>query len=381
MPLKTTAAKPKATRKSRVVTPQRATPYMVTDLAVVRQSVRNFQTALPKVALHYAIKANRDPRVIRTINSMVDGYDIASLGELNILLSLGIKPDRILYSNPVKIPAHIKAAYKLGVRYFAFDSLTEIEKLAKYAPGSNVYLRLKVSDYGSLFPLSKKFGVGPLHGADFCSIAQEAGLKVKGVTFHVGSQSENVQVWETALEIAGKLIAHLADRGIQIEFLNLGGGFPADYGEPVAKLTDIAKTINKSVKKHIPAYVKLMAEPGRSLVASSTTLVTTVIGREHRSGSDWLYLDMGAFQGLIEPLEIPNLKYPVRTDKNPNGYEKSFVLTGPTCDAYDTIGTDYSLPSDISVGDKLYIDAVGAYTLVYASAFNGFEPPKNYFIN
>jgi ornithine decarboxylase len=109
-------------------------------------------------------------------------------------------------------------------------------------------------------------------------------------------------------------------------------------------------------------------------------MVATVIGREHRSGTDWLYLDVGVFQGLIEPLEMSGWKYPIFTKKHARGYKKSFVLTGPTCDAYDTLGLDYMLPSDINVGDELYIGATGAYSLVYASHFNGFEPPKTYYV-
>jgi len=109
-------------------------------------------------------------------------------------------------------------------------------------------------------------------------------------------------------------------------------------------------------------------------------LVASVIGRENRSGVDWLYLDMGVFQGLIEPLEIPGWKYPIFTEKSHRGYKKSFILTGPTCDAYDTLGSGYMLPSDINVGDRIYIGAAGAYTLVYGSEFNGFEIPKTYYI-
>lgn len=354
---------------------------MLTDLSVVRDKVARFGELLPQVAIFYAIKANNDSRIIHTVDNSVTGYDIASLGELEYLLSQGVAAERIMYSNPVKVPSHIARAYELGVRYFAFDSITEIEKIATYAPGSNVYLRLKVSDYGSKFPLSKKFGVDVMHGVDYCAMAMDAGLQVKGVTFHVGSQSENTQVWSTAIEIAGELITKLHDKGIEVEFLDIGGGFPADYGDPVPTLEDIAKVITVAADKFIPKTVHLLAEPGRFIAANASTIVSSVIGREHRSGTDWLYLDMGTFQGLIEPLEMPNLKYPIRTDSNPDGYKKSFTLTGPSCDACDTIGHDYLLPSDIKVGDKVYIESTGAYSLVYASTFNGFMPPKVYYVN
>ncbi len=358
----------------------RVTPYIVTDLDKITANLSSFHKYLPKVGVYYAIKANRDLPVLRIIDSQVEGFDIASLGELNLLLKIGVDPARIFYSNPVKIPHHIKSAFKLGVRYFAFDSVNEISKLAKYAPGSNVYLRLKVSDYGSKFPLSKKFGLDALYAADYCSLAQEAGLNVMGITFHVGSQSENLQVWKTAIELVGKTITTLEARGINIEMVDLGGGFPSDYGEPVPALQDIAAIIKQAQADYLPAGIKLMAEPGRYVVANSSTMVTSVIGREHRSGTDWLYLDVGTFQGLIEPLEMPGWKYPIWSDRRAEGTYKSFILTGPTCDAYDTIGADYALPSDLTVGDRLYIGSVGAYTSVYASRFNGFLPPRTYYV-
>jgi ornithine decarboxylase len=352
---------------------------MVTDLEVAMQLAKEFTRALPDVGLHYAIKANNDPRIIKALSALVSGYDVASLGELDQLLALGIKPGRVLFSNPVKVPAHIKDAYKKGVRYFAFDSEAEITKLAQRAPGANVYLRLSVSSDGSKFSLSSKFGVDPGKAIRGCTAAKSAGLNVSGLTFHVGSQSENVKAWETAIKLAGQTINKLAGVGIQIEFLNLGGGFPADYGLSAPSLEDVAETILRSQAEYLPKEVKLLAEPGRYMVATTSCIVTTVIGRANRDGAEWLHLDIGAFQGLIEPLQLPGMLYPISTDKQTEAQQKSFVLTGPTCDPYDTIGAGYMLPADMAVGDRICIGATGAYSLVYASNFNGFDPPKVYY--
>ena len=163
------------------------TPFMVTDLDLIRDNVHKFKNALPNVALHYAIKSNSDPTVLKAIDELVDGYDIASLGEFKQLTKLGVNSERMLYSNPVKIPEHIKKTYDKGVSYYAFDSLDEIKKLAKYAPGADVYLRLKVSDYGSKFPLSKKFGLDPLYAVAYMGMAKEHGLNARGLAFSVRS--------------------------------------------------------------------------------------------------------------------------------------------------------------------------------------------------
>lgn len=357
------------------------TPYILTDLSIVEEKAKLLKSLLDDVKIYYAVKSNSDPTITKRLDSIVDGYDIASLGEWKQLHKNKVSPKRILFSNPVKIPSHIEKTYKDGLRYYALDSVDEIKKLSRLAPGANVYIRVQVSDYGSKFPLSKKYGLLPSHVPEYASFAESVGLKVKGFAFHVGSQSENPQVWKTAFEIMGGLIAKLDHHGIKIEFLDIGGGFPADYGQPMPSITTTCRLINKAIKKYIPKDIEVIAEPGRFISAESSVIVTRIIAREHRSGTDWLHLDMGVFQGLMEPLEMRTWKYPLFTDKNPRGYKKEFALTGPTCDAYDTIGTDYSLPSEMNEGDKVYIGSAGAYTSVYGSTFNGFEVPKTYFIN
>ncbi|HMI09186.1 MAG TPA: type III PLP-dependent enzyme [Candidatus Saccharimonadales bacterium] len=356
------------------------TPYILTDLSIVEDSAKRLKSLLNNVKIYYAVKSNSDPKIIERLNPIVEGYDIASLGEWELLRKKKVSPKRVLFSNPVKIPSHIEKTYKDGLRYYALDSTDEIKKLSRLAPGSNVYIRVQVSDYGSKFPLSKKTGLLPAHVTEYASFAESMGLKVCGLAFHVGSQSENPQVWDRAFEITGELITRLQEMGCKMEFLDIGGGFPADYGQPIPSISVICRLINKAIKKYIPAGIEVVAEPGRFLVAESSVIVTEIIAREHRSGTDWLHLDMGVFQGIMEPLEMRSWKYPTFTEKNPRGYKKDFVLTGPTCDAYDTIGTDYSLPSEMNTGDKIYIGSAGAYTSVYGSNFNGFEKPEVRFV-
>ncbi len=368
---------------SKLSTISHPTPFMVTDLQIIRENIETLENHLPKVDLYYAIKSNSSEKIIQTIDSKLKGYDIASLGELKHLMRLGVKTNRMLYSNPVKVPTHIQEAFKLGVKYFAFDSLDEIKKLAEYAPGSNVYLRIKVSDYGSKFPLSSKFGVDALHAVAYMDTALEAGLNPCGITFHVGSQSESPHTWVSAFETAGHVISKLSNAGIPVDFVDIGGGIPASYTERITSISQLARTINNSISKYIPENVRVVAEPGRFVSASGSVIVSSVIGREFRGSSEWIFLDMGVFQGLMEPLEINSWRYPVFTShgKRAAAFSRPFVLTGPTCDAYDTIGLVYMLPSTLGIGDRVYIGAAGAYTTVYSSNFNGFEPPTQYFLN
>lgn len=363
------------------------TPLFVTDLEIIRNKINEFREALPRIRLMYATKALSSPEVISDIQDLVDGFDIASFGEYqhlaNIVRDKKKLGKNILYSNPVKIPRHIEQAYNQGVRRFAFDSAAELEKIAKHAPGSEAYLRVKVSDRGSSFPLSKKFGAEAVHAVAFFGTAKDLGLNPIGITFHVGSQSENLIVWEWAIAKSGEVIKRLQENGFEVSMLNIGGGFPAQYIEGVPPIKKIAKTINKSLKEHIPDSVEIYAEPGRYIVAESSIIVSTVIGREHRSGQEWLYLDIGVFQGLMECLEMDDWKYPVFTEMThrSSSLPHSFTLTGPTCDAYDTIGLDIPLPSNMAIGDRVIIGSVGAYSIVYGSNFNGFSMPEYIFIN
>ena len=358
------------------------TPTLVIDAKVIRQNLKRLKKAIPRVKIYYAIKALSDKAVLETVEDLVDGYDIASLGELRTVRKISAKP--VLFSNPVKIPGHIKDGFKEGVTRFAFDSPIELDKIAKNAPGSEVYLRLKVSDYGSAFPLSKKFGADESHVVAYFGHALDLGLKPIGITFHVGSQSENIKTWVSAIETTGRVMDRLAKAGFDVSFLDVGGGFPGRYSDQTINLEELAVAINQAIERNIPKQVEIFAEPGRYIVADAAALVTTVIGQANRAGQDWLYLDVGVFQGLMECLEMEGWKYPIFSlgeSGNSPAMPRHFVLTGPTCDAYDTIDLDVPLPSDVSVGDRICIASAGAYSVVYGSEFNGFKVPKIKCIN
>jgi len=358
------------------------TPFKLTRTSILRHNVEEFKKALPRVEVFYAIKSASDKEIIEAIDDLVDGYDIASLGEHDHLKKIGVNASRMIYSNPVKVPKHIEKTFESGVQHFAFDSIGEIKKIAEFAPGANVYLRLKVSDYGSKFPLSKKFGADPINAVAYMDVAREFGLNPIGLSFHVGSQSESPQTWEVAFETVGATIKRLSKVGINIELLDIGGGVPATYVDRIPTIKEIAQVINNSIDEHIPDNIRIISEPGRYISADASVIVSKVIGRAHRGSEEWLFLDMGVFQGLMESLEMSNWRFPVFT-KRGNGSRPSstpFTLTGPSCDAYDTIGFEYFLPPDLDVGDRLYIGSAGAYTTVYESNFNGFEPPEKYYV-
>jgi ornithine decarboxylase len=360
------------------------TPYLVTDLDTVAQRHAAFCAALPGVRAFYAMKCNPAPEILTTLAARGAGFEIASIGELRLLQRLGVDPADVLYSNPVKPPAHIAAAHAAGLWRFSFDSPNELAKIAENAPGAAVYVRLRVDDSNSVFPLSRKFGTRVDEAFDLMLLALNLGLRPYGITFHVGSQCGNPAAWRHAIGAAGRLMSRLAVSGIRIDMLDLGGGFPALYVEPVPSIRAIGAAIGPALDELLPYRPELIAaEPGRHLVAESGVMAAGVIGRERRDDENWLFIDVSAYHGMMETLQTANgWDYPLWTSRQDHAdlLHVPFTVTGPSCDSSDTMFSGVLLPATLDVGDTLYIGSAGAYTLSYASAFNGFDPPTPLFV-
>ncbi len=360
------------------------TPYLICDLDTVRDRYARLRSSMPGVDFHYAVKCNPSLPVLTALAQEGAGFEIASLGELELLQAAGVDAADVLYSNPVKPSRHIAEAHAAGLWRFAFDSEGELYKLATHAPGAAVYVRLRVDDSASVFPLSRKFGAEAHEARALMLLARNLGLRPYGVTFHVGSQCTAPSAWRQAVSATGRLLARLQDDGIELEMLNLSGGFPARYVEQVTPLHQIANTITAAVDELLPYRPeRLVAEPGRYLVAESAVLVASVLGREVRAGENWLYLDVGAYHGLMETQQSMNpWRYPLWSSRpdHATSIHEPFTVTGPTCDSSDTMFFGASLPNSIDVDDQVYIGSAGAYTLSYATHFNGFPPPVPHFL-
>jgi ornithine decarboxylase len=374
---------PAALAPHALATVRTPTPYLITDLSTVADRYHRFGTALPGVRPYYAMKCNSSPEILRTLADLGAGFEVASLGELKMLQYLGVDPADVLYSNPIKPPAHVAAAHAAGLWRFSFDSPGELNKLAEHAPGSAVYLRLRVDDTDAVFPLSRKFGADEAEAADLLRLARKLGLRPYGLTFHVGSQSVSPPAWRRAVTAAGRVMAEAAGDGITLTMLNVGGGFPARYVDHVPGIDEIGAAL--AFDELLPYRPEVLAaEPGRHLVAESGVLVATVLGRETRGGENWVYLDVGAFNGLMETLQTGNRwEYPLWTSRVDHEHVASekFTVTGPSCDSSDTMFYGAALPATIAPGDRVYIGSAGAYTLSYASGFNGFPPPTPVFVD
>lgn len=360
------------------VPPVSATPMLHLDTAVVRQRYAELAAALPGVRLHYAVKANPSHPVLSLLAAHGAAWDVASPGEIALVLQAGGLPEDMSYGNTVKRAADIAWAHRLGVRCFSLDSPDELAKLSRHAPGATLVVRLATSGAGADWGLAGgKFGCSEDEAAALLALAVALGHPV-GVAFHVGSQQRDPLAWRAPLAATGRLRAGLRARGADLAVVNLGGGFPADLLGEAPALTTYGAEIRRALAGVGPGPL-VMAEPGRALVADAGVLESEVLLVAEREGVRWVYLDIGLFGGLAEALD-EGVKYRLevtRDGRRLRGPTREVVLAGPTCDSADVLYRRhrYRLPRDLRPGDRVLLGAAGAYTAAYASVgFNGIAP-------
>ena len=268
---------------------------------------------------------------------------------------------------------------------FAVDCEAEVEKVARAAPGARVICRIHCDGSGSEWPLSRKFGCEPDYAVDILELAHQRGLVPHGISFHVGSQQHNIEAWDRALASTAAIFRGCAERGITLAMVNLGGGFPAKYLRKTPKLESYGKAIFRALRKHFGnAIPETIIEPGRGLVGNAGVIEAEVVLIAKRSPEDevrWVYLDIGKFHGLAETID-ESIRYPIRTPRDRDEMAPC-IIAGPTCDSVDVLyeKNPYPLPVSLAIGDKVLIEATGAYTTTYSSVgFNGYPPLRQYVI-
>ena len=368
-----------------LATTDAATPFVVIDLDVVRDQHRKLAQSFSFAEIYYAVKANPAPPVIATLAEAGVGFDLASEGEIERCRGLGIPVTRFSFGNTIKREADIARAHNQGVRLFAFDSLRELEKIARAAPGSDVFCRLAVRGTGAEWPLTRKFGCHPEHARDLLLCAKALGVNPIGLSFHVGSQQHEPAAWEQPIGMAKDIFAACARSGTTLELLNLGCGLPAHYRTAVPPIEHYAETIEAALRRNFgSSRPRLIIEPGRYMVGDAGLLRATILLIAHRfqrTERRWVYLDAGRYNGLPETFD-ERIHYRLRAPsmESPSG---PVILAGPTCDSTDILyeKTDYHMPLQLAIGDTIDFISAGAYTASYASVeFNGFPPLRTYCI-
>ena len=360
-------------------------PCLVVDLDVIAKNYHAFTRAMPDTRVFYAVKANPAPEILKLLASMGSCFDTASVAEIEMALAAGATPDRLSFGNTIKKERDIARAHLLGVTLFAVDSVEEVEKIARAAPGARVFCRILTDGAGAEWPLSRKFGCEPAMAVDVLLQAHRLGLKAHGISFHVGSQQTRLEAWDTALGEAKAIFDRMQSHGVTLAMVNLGGGFPTKYLKQVPGTGAYANAIHDALTRHFGnAIPETIIEPGRGMVGNAGVIKAEVvlISKKHANDNQrWVFLDIGKFGGLAETMDEA-IRYPIVTARD--GDAKSpCVIAGPTCDSADVLyeKLPYDLPVTLTVGDEVLIEAAGAYTTTYASvAFNGFAPLASYVI-
>ena len=385
-----------------------STPLLIIDHQKIRENYREFKKGLPKVQVYYAIKANPESEIIKTLYNEGSSFDVASISELRLVLDTLTPllqrdaislPDfiwkKIIYANPVKSSDSLPELdiYKPLLTY---DSLEEMKKIEFNCPNAGLLLRIKISDNGSVVKFSNKFGIEPEKAAELIEETIKSGLVVEGISFHVGSQCNNFDNYIKALEsiarifkaveLKGYKIGEVGTRGDPIKQIDIGGGFPVRYNGNEKSFTELARVLNKGFDKLFSEEnVDILAEPGRFLVANAGILIAKVILAKHSTKIPCYHIDDGIYH-TFSAVMYDHLELKLQAIKE--GEKTECYVFGPTCDGLDELSKNQYIHNTSKIflpkldeGDLIYQENIGAYSNASSTNFNGMPPAKIIHIN
>jgi ornithine decarboxylase len=362
-------------------------PLFIVDHDIIRHNYRRFQKALPRVQAYYAVKANSDPAIIKTLFNEGSSFDVASYNEFMDVYNLIDKWrekkkeffiwDKIIFSNTIKDRDTLRKINKYGP-LVTFDNPHELRKIKEYCNKAGLILRLKVPDTGSQVEMASKFGAEPGDAASLIKATFDLGLKVEGLSFHVGSQCTNFENYISALNITSSILNEARQNGYDLDIIDIGGGFPAFYDSNVPRFEKLAGILNKEFDRLFPKDVEIIAEPGRFMVATSSILISEIIGKAKRDNKIFYHINDGVyhtFSGVVYDHWIPNFHSFKR------GKKEICAVVGQTCDSFDKISLAEHLPANLEIGDYLCTENIGAYSTASSTKFNGFDGAKILHVN
>lgn len=363
------------------------TPLLIIDHEIIRKNYRTFKKNLPRVQAYYAVKANSNQEIVKTLFKEGASFDVASYNEFMQVYEY-IKHfeekekvfyiwDKIIFSNTIKDRDTLRKIkrYRPLVTY---DNADELKKIKEHCGIAGLVLRLKVPDTGSQVEMSSKFGAELGDAYNLIKQAFDMGLVVEGLSFHVGSQCTNFDNYTSALHITSELFSDCRKKGYNLKIVDIGGGFPVPYDAQSPRFTKLAKIIDAECSRLFPKDIEIIAEPGRFMVATAAALVSEIIGKARRDGKIFYHINDGVyhtFSGVVYDHWIPNFHSFKR------GKKEVCAVVGPTCDSFDKISVSEQLPGNLQIGDYFYTKNIGAYSVASSTKFNGFDGAKIIHIN
>ncbi|MGK0444045.1 MAG: ornithine decarboxylase [Bermanella sp.] len=357
---------------------EHGSPLLLLDCQVLREQYQLLKHALPNVTLHFALKPLPHDTVVKTLLEQGASFDLASNGEVDMIKRQAVAPANTIHTHPIKRDSDIRYAMDYGCRRFVIDGLNELEKFIPYKNEVELFLRLSFPNADAFADLSKKFGC---HLDDALIIARKAkdlGIRINGLSFHVGSQTQDAQRYVFAIEQSMQLMTQMEDNHLPaIESLDIGGGFPVAYDEQAVSIETFCQPIRTALSK-LDKKIKVLAEPGRFIVGPAVMSIASVMGQAMRGGKPWYYLDDGVY-GSFSGILFDHGRYPIDV-LNTQGPRVPSVLAGPTCDSIDVIDENILLPK-LTDGDLIITRMMGAYTCATATDFNFFKKANIIAIN
>ena len=351
---------------------EHGSPLLVYDASVLEKQYKSLAEALPEVDLYYAVKAHPDSNIIKTIDTLDGGFDVASAGEMDLLLAHQISGRRTIHTHPIKKDEEIRKALRFGATTFVIDNLDELKKLLPYRSRVGVLLRVSFRSETAIVDLSRKFGCDLDEVKDLVFAAEKLGVHIKGLSFHVGSQCENADKHVEAIQQCHQVMqACNEDLIMPMSLLDIGGGFPADYELKGFDIQSFCAPIREALNE-LPKDWHLLAEPGRYLIAPAVISITTVTGKSKRHGIRWYYLDDGVY-GSYSGQIFDHACYPIQSLRD--GETFTSILAGPTCDSIDIVAESVELP-ELEIGDLIIGLQMGAYTAATKTRFNSLPDAK-----
>ncbi len=353
-------------------------PLLLIDCDSIRRQYHALKNALPNVTLHFALKPLPHPAVVDTLLAEGASFDLATSGEVDLVNSRGVPAERTIHTHPIKRDADIRDALAYGCTVFVVDNINELEKFIAYKDQVELLVRLSFRNSESFADLSKKFGCSAQTALQLIERARDLGIRIKGLSFHVGSQTTNPQKYVDAINACRQLMENVIAADLPaLSTLDIGGGFPVTYNQYVMPIDEFCQPINQALAM-LPETVQILAEPGRFIVAPAATSVASVMGQAERDGETWYYLDDGIY-GTFSGIIFDHGDYPIFALKESAETFPS-VLAGPTCDSIDVIAEQIMLPK-LENGDLIIGQMMGAYASATATDFNFFKRAKMVVLN
>lgn len=368
-----------------------STPFYFYDLSLLDRTLAEIQRTArdPRFKVHYAVKANANPVILRRIQAAGLGVDAVSGGEISAAIEAGFESDRIVYAGVGKSDREIALALETGIECFNVESLPELEiideiagqmgKTASVAFRVNPDIDAHTHAYITTGLAENKFGINLKQLPDILDKAASLdNIRVKGLHFHIGSQITDNEPFVLLCETINNLVEEMEALGHTFSTINVGGGLGIDYADPDRHPIPDFETYFNTFRNHLKLREgqELHFELGRSVVAQCGSLITRVLYVKEGIIKRFAIVDAGMTE-LIRPA-LYSAHHKIENLSSPNGERHHYDVVGPICESSDCFGKEELLPA-IRRGDFIALRSAGAYGEIMASQYNCRPLPPSYF--